>query len=436
MRSRALRLICSAAAWIALGAAGFFIVQSEKQITARGSGVRAFDLHAREAALALADVRVAQQAYVAAGQDMTFWIPKVASTIDRVTTAVGGLREAAVDATTRAALDQAANTVAMFGDIDKRAREYLKSDQQLMAADVIFTEGGEASATAARSIEAARLAERQAADAADAATRKLEAWAIGAAFGLAALVVLLLVPVRLKANPMSDAGAVKANTTYDMREVRRTMDVLDDEWASPASPVPPALPALVAESALPAEPAPPALVGEPAPPALSALPAEPAPPDPLSLQAAAALATDFGRFGTLDELTQLLGRTAEAMDATGLVVWIGSLDGHDLRPSLAHGYNEQTLARMAPVARTEDNAAAAAYRSGVLQIVPSKPGSSGAIVAPILVSGGCIGALSAEFHGGETSESVQAFAAIVAAQLATVFSTPAAESIEPKAANA
>jgi hypothetical protein len=103
---------------------------------------------------------------------------------------------------------------------------------------------------------------------------------------------------------------------------------------------------------------------------------------------------------------------------------------------LAHGYSEQTLARIAPVARTDDNAAAAAYRSGVLQIVLSKPGSSGAIVAPILVPGGCIGALSAEFRGGEASESVQAFAAIVAAQLAMVLSTAPSESIDAKAANA
>jgi GAF domain-containing protein len=154
------------------------------------------------------------------------------------------------------------------------------------------------------------------------------------------------------------------------------------------------------------------------------------------LKAAAYLATDFGRVRDLDDLTQLLGRTAAAMDATGLVVWLGSLDGADLRPVLAHGYSEQMLARIAPVARTDDNAAAAAYRSGALQIVLSKPGSSGAIVAPILVPGGCVGALSAEFRGGETSESVQAFAVIVAAHLATVLTTAPAENIEPKAAQA
>jgi GAF domain-containing protein len=89
------------------------------------------------------------------------------------------------------------------------------------------------------------------------------------------------------------------------------------------------------------------------------------------------------------------------------------------------------------VPRKADNAAAAAYRSGTLQIVLSRPGgSSGAVVAPILTADGCIGALSAEIRsGGETSEGVQALAAIFAAQLAGVLAAaPAAEVIEPRAA--
>lgn len=154
------------------------------------------------------------------------------------------------------------------------------------------------------------------------------------------------------------------------------------------------------------------------------------------IKAAADLATDFGRVRDLDDLKQLLGRTAEAMEASGLLVWMGSLGGDDLRPLLAHGYNDQTLARIAPVARTDTNAAAAAYRTGQLQIVVSKPGSSGALVAPILVPGGCIGALSAEFRGAETSETVQAFATIVAGHLATVLGATPADSMEPKAARA
>ena len=72
--------------------------------------------------------------------------------------------------------------------------------------------------------------------------------------------------------------------------------------------------------------------------------------------------------------------------------------------------------------RSANNAAAAAYRSGTLQIVLARPGgSTGAVVAPIISVDGCIGALSAEIRGGaEMSEGVQALASIFAAQLANV----------------
>ena len=52
-----------------------------------------------------------------------------------------------------------------FSEVDKRARDYLQSGQLLMAGDVIFTEGGQTAASAARQVEAARLAEHQALDA-------------------------------------------------------------------------------------------------------------------------------------------------------------------------------------------------------------------------------------------------------------------------------
>jgi GAF domain-containing protein len=111
------------------------------------------------------------------------------------------------------------------------------------------------------------------------------------------------------------------------------------------------------------------------------------------------------------------------------VVWLANPDGAELQPVLSHGYNDNTRARLPNVPRAANNAAAAAYRSGDLQIVLSRPGGAkGAIVAPILGSRGCIGALSAEIRGGgEASESVQALAAIVAAQLAGVLAAPPAE---------
>ena len=389
MRSRATRLAFGAAALVAIGAAAFFLFRSQQQTSAMKSTLRAFDVRTREATDALAELRVAQQAYVAEGQGVAFWMPKVTTLHEAVAATLAALRQDPVSSGTKTALDEAATTVAEFGNIDQKARDYIKSGQHLMAADVIFTEGGETTATAGRQVETARLAEHQAFDAAEAALRKNEAFAAGGAAGVAVLVVLFLIPMART----SEAEAETVDTGLSLKSI---------------APQPVVAPA------------------ETAPTGRNAA----------VLKAAASLATDFGRVRDADEMGRLLGRAATLMDASGIVIWLGNATGSDLHPILAHGYGAQALSRLPPVPRSADNAAGAAYRTGKMQIVLAHPGgAAGAIVAPILSAYGCIGALSAEIQGGgEASESVQALATIFAAQLAPVLGEPPAEAAQQQTA--
>lgn len=401
MRSRGARIAVGTAAFAAIVAASFFIVHTEKQIADARAATRAFDLHAREAADALADVRVGQHSYVAAGQGIAFWIPKVAATTETASALIAGLRQAARSGLAKASLDDATETVKDFGIVDKRARDYIRSGQQLMAADVIFTEGGEAAATAGRQVETARMAEVEANDASESSARKLEAAALGGAAGVALLAVLMLVPV----------GALRAAAEH----AASTQSTLGLQAPPVAAPV--------------------EHVEAPERPAASTRAISPV------LMAAAQLCSDFGRVSDIRDVNASLARAADLMDATGIIVWMGSTTGADLRPVLAHGYTPQVLARIPTVPRSADNAAAAAYRTGALQIVVSKPGAdNGAVVAPIVSPDGCIGALSAEIAGGgEGSDSVQALATIVAAQLAGVLhasATSAADLAQTKTASA
>ena len=378
-------------ALIAIGVAAFLLIRTERQIGERASALRAFDRHAREASDALAEARVAQHGYVAAGQGEAFWMSKVTASGEMVHMAMVALGQNATPAG-RTAVAEATETAWEFGDIDKRVREYITSGQQLMAADVIFTEGSDAAATAGRQVETARLAEHQAFDRDLAEMRRQQAITIAAAAGVCALVVLGLIPIRRTAIA---AAALESSSSMSI------------------APFP---------------------VGVPAAPAS----AETTSPTAGELfRTAADLATDFGRVRDLEELTRILARAADVLDASGLMVWMGSATGGDLRPVLAHGYSSQMIARIPPVPRSADNAAAAAYRSGTLQIVLSRPGvSSGAVVAPILSADGCIGALSAEIRGsGETSELVQALATIFASHLAVVLAATPSEMVEPKAAS-
>ncbi len=394
MRSAAFRATIGATAWIALGVAAALLFRSEQQLTRLTASLRTFDLRAGEATDALVEARVSQQAYVAAGQGVGFWMPKVAASIESAQTALGALRESA-SASAQAALEQAVSSTNEFAAIEKRVRDYLKSGQQLMAGDVIFTEGNEAARTAARQIQTAREAEHEVFDAASATIRKQETIIAGAAAAVGGIVVLLLLP-----------GSRRES--FDEVDVRPSM--------APRM------------SVVPAQTLPPTA----ATPAVK--PTQPR-PSTATVKVAASLATEFGRVRDIDELRHTLGLAAEAMDASGLMVWMGSESGSELRVALAHGYSHDVLARIPTVARSADNAAAAAFRSGTLQIVLSRPGgSAGAVVAPIMTADGCVGALSAEIrHGAETSEGVQALAEIAAAHLAGVLSQPA-EMSAPKAA--
>jgi len=394
MRSPAARVILGAVALLALGAAAFFVNQIEQQVTAARVAERAFDLSARELASSFADLRISQSAYLAAGQDVEGWKNKVTETTADVTRAIADLQSEARGEATRAALSKSSAHVVEFGSVDQRAREYLKSGQSLMAGDVIFSEGDREATDAAQDLTSARTAERQAADAFEAGLRKRQAVLLAGAAGVVvvALLMLVLVSPRQKTEPETlSLNIAHAASTGEKSGADVDVVLRDTPGASPY---------------------------------VTARPAGPV------LRAASQLCTDFGRVSDLDELKSLIGQAADLMDASGVVIWIAAPDGTYVQLALSHGYAPQVTARMSRIMRSADNAAAAAYRSGQLQIVLARPGeSNGAVVAPLLSADGCIGALSAEIRGGgESSESVQALAAIFAAQLASVLSTtPAAE---------
>ncbi|HUK36226.1 MAG TPA: GAF domain-containing protein [Vicinamibacterales bacterium] len=211
-------------------------------------------------------------------------------------------------------------------------------------------------------LSSARAAEQQAADRTEATTRAREAVALAGAAGLGLVVLLLL------------AGMWPTSSSREA----------DTAVAAPAS--------------------------------------APVPSIPSVLRAASDLCTSLGRVSDVEELRTLIGHAAELMDASGLIVWINAPGASELRPALSHGYPQEMLSRLPPLPRSADNAAARAFRTGQFQIVLARPGTSeGAVVAPLLTPAGCVGVISAEIRGGgETSDVVQALAAIFAAQLANV----------------
>ena len=387
---------------IALSGSAFFVFDAEQQITQRGAALRTLDMHTREAARALADVRAAQQAYVAAGQGIAFWMPKVAALLDSADAAVDTLRTTAVSGGARTALMEAAAAINDFRDVDKRAHDYVTSGQSLMAADVVFTEGGQTASAAEQQVETAGVSEHESFDTFEANQRKLQLYALSGAATMSMLAMLLLVAVPASSAQASAQGSTSSTASVSSispaggdlssRETGRAIRSGHEEEPRARTTADP-----------------------------SRLPAP-------ALKAAAELCTEFGRIRHAGDLTSLLARAADAMDATGLIVWIGSSVGADLRPAITHGYPAQTLSRMPTIARTADNAVAAAYRTATLQVVVAgRDGSAGAVVTPLIAPDGCIGALTAEIRGGaEISDTVQSLAAIFAAQLSGMLAASSA----------
>ena len=379
MRSRAATFTVGGFVLTVLGAAFFLIVQHEQRSTARRGALRDVETVTRQATTALADLRAAQQAYVAAGQSLGLWTSKVDVAIQDVTSRIAELQHLVSSSEAQAALSDALEEVAEIGAVDKRVRQYLHTDQTLMAADVVFSEGADTTKAAARHLEAAREAEHLAADAEEATSTRFERYAAGASGAAVVLSLLVL------AWPSTVRGGQE---TQQLR-------------SSSAPPTTMAAPASVA--------------------------APPDPPQDLRREHAAVLAATakwcagLSRARDAQELVLLLEQAAGMMDASGVVVWIGNLAGTSLRPVLAHGYSPEALVHLPHVARSEDNAAAAAYRTCRLQIVLARPGSSsGAIAAPLVTADGCFGALTAEIkNGGEMSDATQALVTIFAAQLGT-----------------
>ena len=378
MRNRGLRIALAGLVLLTQSAGAWMLWTSERERTAVLDAAREFETSAQGLLALVSELRAAQRAYVAEGQGNTFWF-------GQVTTMLGSLQARLADARARSkspeagqALDAAANLLSRFAKSDEQVRALLRSDQRLMASDLIFGDSAETSAACAARIEEAAghevAAERQ-------RLRELKLTGIGVlavAGGVGIMCLLLLVP-RGRAS-----------------ERPATLSIID-------SSSPPAAP----------------------PPARPPAPVPTAGPD---LGAVAKLCAEFSRVGDPSMLPSLMEQTASILHASGLVVWMANPTTRALRPVLSHGYGEQALARIGELAATEDNATAEAFRTGESRIVEGDGATSGAIVVPLATPAGCVGVLAAEIrHGGETDKANQAIATIIAAQLASLVpSSPAA----------
>lgn len=398
MRSRVVRLTLTLLAVGAIAAAAYLSWTTEQRTAKRRSDAAAFE-NARMTALREAfELRAAQQAYVAAGQSETFWFGKVTASVSALNTAFATINASTSSGTARAALEAAQQALQDFEQVDRRVRSYVSSGQQLVASDLIFSDGLDTTGRITAALEQAGHAAGQDMVLAAGAARREQLIPIGAAALVVLISLLLLTSVPAQAPVVVTEAAPMPVPSHG--EGLDLGSLMRDE---------------------------PKTVAEPAPIA----PAQPR----FEMQALATVCTDLARLTDTNDLPAVLERAATALDASGLVLWVADPDGKELMPVAAHGYAAKVLSRLGTLKVDAENATSSAFRTGLVQTVNADAMSHGAIAAPLVTAGGTRGVMSAEVRNdGEKQPEKLAAAAIVAAQLATLVGPPAVRAPEKTAA--
>ena len=418
MGSRWVRTAVVIVALATLGFAGNQIRHSNVTLADEQGGERVFTDLGWTLKLALAELRSAQQAYVADGQDGEYWVSQVDTHLEAVLGSLDNLKRQVSNPDTLAALDDAVAAVGELRNLDADAREFIGSDQPLQASDLIFTRGFDLVDRARAHVQAAQQEERTSRLDVMSTARATQSRMMWTAVVVVVLSMLVLAPASASSerdDPTADDGEYRVPETNTLSLLSLDGDSGGDELDLP--PVDSGQAAVTATSA-----AGDAGTGRAARPAASQ-----AAPD---LAATAALCTGFSNLTSRDQLPGLLGRAAALMNASGIIIWISNENARTLQPALGHGYAPGTLERIGSIPQIGTNPTSTAFATKRIQVVGSEGLDTGALAAPLMAAERCIGVLSAELREGwESSDAVQATASIVAAQLAPLLpaDAPAAE---------
>ena len=383
MQKHRTRLIVAAVLIAAAVIGGVFGFAAHRRAAAIDAGAGEVTRRIEQMSATAGDIAAAQQAYVAPGQPDQPWLERSALLLQQFGQDAAALRPLLQSNDAAAALDEVEKDFKTVVVIDGRARQDLQEAQNLLAADLIFSEGHDTLAALVMALRGLESAEEQTAASGRGSLERQQAGA------LAGIGVILIVGILLLARVPG-------------------LGVRDSGFDEPAN-LEPSDP----ESRIPN-------------PGL----APPPSPATVDLAAAADVCSALARTTDTASLLEALRRAAPLLDARGIIVWMGA--GEELFPALWVGYDERIVQRLGPIPRNAANATADAWRTAQLRTVSADVMAHGAVAAPINGVSGCVGVFAAEVRNGrEDDPATRAVAAILAAQLAGIVSAwPAASTPE------
>jgi len=374
MHKRTNRLVVAALLVAAGIAGGFFVFAVHVKSAAALASGRDLSTRLDRMIATAGDIASAQQAYVAPGQPDQPWRERSAALLQQFADDAAAVRPHLRSADAARVVEDIGRGLRTLLTIDSDARQDLQDAQNLLAADLIFSQGRDTVSSLIGTIRGLKTAEQQTSTSQYASLERQQGIVLGSVATIWIMGLMLLTP---------GAGSAAATPTQ------------------------PAFLTIQTEHG-----------GERATAAIN-------------LTAAADVCASLARISDTAALPEVLERAAAVLDARGIIVWMGA--GEELFPALAYGYDDHFISRLGPIPRNAENATADAWRSGKMRTVAGDGLTHGAVATPLAGMSGCVGVFAAEVrHGRENDLATQAVAVMIAAQLASIVSAwPAGSSVAP-----
>jgi hypothetical protein len=343
---------------------------------------------ASQALEAVLDLRASLHAYVAPGQGVPFWSRRAQQSID-------SLREhlATLDwslAPHSKSMADALDTVDQLAAAERRARDFARRGETLLAGDVVFTETRDLISALTAHLHDTRNLLDAAYDQRMSSLRREQA-----ILALGALVMWALVAA---------AFAIPSKPVVEKKP---------EEWRQEL--------ATAIKKPIPKDPS---LATTPPPPppvvVQQVVPMGPTVPTS-AVNEVAEICSDLSTLSDIGALSGALGRVAGLLDATGVIVWLATNDGAALAPVASHGFDQKLVSRIGRIPRDSANLTAAAFRENVARVSEPTATAPAALAVALCSPSGTVGVLSVELKSNVAADEGRvALATIFAAQLATL----------------
>jgi hypothetical protein len=373
VRNRWIRFLLAVLAIGVAAAAAYRVVQDEQQLAVTVTSTRKAQVAAEAALSTIEDLKAALHAYVAPGQGLPFWSARAALLLDKLRSTLIDVDNAATAA--GGSLGESLDVVDRLAAAEQRARDHVRSEQALLAGDVIFNEVRDLLDGLRVQVAGGRDRVMIAAGAREAALQREQMMLVAGAVGVLAFVMLLLVPTgRRQAEVRSQTAASEPPGPDAGRLLTPTRPIV----------MPTARPVVV----------------------------------PANVGALASLCSDIASVTETSQIEPLLDRARTLLGARGLIVWLSSSDRMELHPAAAAGYDSRVITRLGPIHRETSNLTANAFRENAARTSAAAGTTAAALAVPLPSPDGPAGVFSAELAAGtDVDDNKLATARVIAAQL-------------------